>query len=52
MKIIQKPGRDDYSSLASYRPIGLLPVFGKLLEKLFTKRLTYRAQTQRTWSDH
>ena len=50
VKILPKPGREDYKDLGSYRPIGLLPVFGKLLEKLFTKRITYCAQTQRTWS--
>ena len=50
VRIIQKPGKDDYSSLSSFRPIGLLPVFGKLLEKLFVRRMTYRAQQDRTWS--
>lgn len=42
-KIIPKPGKLDYSELGSFRPIGLLPVFGKLLEKLFIKRVTYWA---------
>ena len=51
VRILQKPGKDDYTNLSSFRPIGLLPVFGKLLEKLFVKRLTYRAQTTGTWSD-
>ena len=50
VKIIPKPGRDDYTSLSSFRPIGLLPVFGKLLEKLFVRRLTFAAQTQQLWS--
>ena len=50
VKILQKPGRDDYSDLSSYRPIGLLPVFGKLLEKLFVRRLTFAAQTSGAWS--
>ena len=50
VKILQKPGKDDYASLSSFRPIGLLPVFGKLLEKLFIKRLTYDAQTNGVWS--
>ena len=48
--ILQKPGRDDYSDLSSFRPIRLLPVFGKLFEKLFIKRLTFDAQTKKTWS--
>ena len=51
VRIIQKPGKDDYTSLTSFRPIGLLPVFGKLLEKLFIKRLTFAAQTSKTWND-
>ena len=50
VKILPKPNKDDYSELASYRPIGLLPVFGKLFEKLFTKRLTFAAQTTDAWS--
>jgi ribonuclease HI len=50
VKILPKPGRADYSDLGSYRPIGLLPVLGKLLEKLFTKRITYSAQTLEVWS--
>ena len=51
VRIIQKPGKDDYTSLTSFRPIGLLPVFGKLLQKLFIKRLTFDAQTSKRWSD-
>ena len=41
VKILPKPNKDNYSDLASFRPIGLLPVFGKFFEKLFVKRLTY-----------
>jgi ribonuclease HI len=40
-KIIPKPGKDSYDRLESFRPIGLIPVFGKLLEKLMTQRLTH-----------
>lgn len=36
--MIQKPGKQA-NSLSSYRPISLLPVIGKLFEKLFLKRL-------------
>ncbi|CAG4949792.1 unnamed protein product [Parnassius apollo] len=43
VKIIPKPSKTDYSELSSFRPIGLLPVFGKLLEKLYIKRLIYCA---------
>ncbi|CAF4939215.1 unnamed protein product [Pieris macdunnoughi] len=43
IKIIPKPNKNNYTELTSFRPIGLIPVFGKALEKLFTKRLTYNA---------
>ena len=32
VKILPKPNKTDSSDLASYRPIGLLPIFGKVLE--------------------
>ena len=38
---IHKPGKDDPTSPSSYRPIGLLPVFGKVLEKLIVGRLKH-----------
>lgn len=43
-KIIPKPGKPEYSSLSSFRPIGLLNVFAKLLERLINNRLTYHMQ--------
>ncbi|CAG9572033.1 unnamed protein product [Danaus chrysippus] len=43
VKIIPKPNKTDRTDLTGYRPIGLLPVFGKLLEKLFISRVTYVA---------
>ncbi|CAF4890701.1 unnamed protein product [Pieris macdunnoughi] len=43
VKIIPKPNKQDYTNLNSFRPIGQIPVFGKVLEKLFTKRFTYNA---------
>lgn len=51
VKILQKPGKEDYSELSSFRPIGLLPIFGKLLEKLIIKRLSYAAYNAGVWSD-
>ena len=41
VKILPKPGKDDYNQLTSYRPIGLLPVLGKILEALFINRMTW-----------
>lgn len=43
VKIIPKPGMDGPDTLGSRRPIGLIPVFGKLLEKLFTGRLVHHS---------
>ncbi|KAJ0169511.1 hypothetical protein K1T71_015098 [Dendrolimus kikuchii] len=39
--VLRKPGKDDYSQPKSYRPIGLLPVMGKILERLIVNRLTW-----------
>lgn len=41
IKAIPKPGKEDYSAPKSYRPIGLLPVLGKILEKLFANRISW-----------
>ena len=51
VKILPKPGKDNYDDLASHRPIGLLPVFGKLLEKLFTRRLAHIGRSKHLWND-
>lgn len=39
--ILRKPGKDDYGSPKAYRPIGLLPVMGKIYEKLLVSRLKF-----------
>ncbi|KAI1290888.1 Retrovirus-related Pol polyprotein from type-1 retrotransposable element R1 [Halotydeus destructor] len=36
---IRKPGKDDYTSPRSFRPIGLLSFLGKTLEKLISDRI-------------
>ena len=41
IKLIPKPNKDDYASLTSYRPIGLIPVIGKTLETIMAKRIEY-----------
>lgn len=41
IKALPKPNKDDYSDIAAYRPIGLINVLGKLLEKLIIKRLNF-----------
>ncbi|XP_052750082.1 uncharacterized protein LOC128200503 [Galleria mellonella] len=41
IKVIPKPGKDDYSLPKSYRPIGLLSLLGKTLEKMMARRLQW-----------
>ncbi|CAK1595525.1 unnamed protein product [Parnassius mnemosyne] len=42
--VLRKPGKDDYTHPKAYRPIGLLPVLGKILEKMIIKRIRYHIQ--------
>ncbi|XP_060801139.1 uncharacterized protein LOC132901923 [Amyelois transitella] len=51
VKILPKPGKTDMDSLNSYRPIGLICVFGKILEKLIVKRIMYKAECENSLSD-
>ncbi|RVE51677.1 hypothetical protein evm_003649 [Chilo suppressalis] len=46
VKIIPKPNKTNPDSLNSFRPIGLIPVFGKTLEKLMIKRITYLCERE------
>lgn len=39
--ILKKPGKETYTAPKSYRPIGLLPVLGKIYEKLIVGRLKH-----------
>ncbi|KAL0821383.1 hypothetical protein ABMA28_005969 [Loxostege sticticalis] len=39
--VLRKPGKDDYKSPKAYRPIGLLPVLGKVLEKMLIARVKW-----------
>ena len=41
VKIIPKPKSKNKSSVKAYRPISLIPVMGKILEKLLNDRLKY-----------
>jgi hypothetical protein len=41
VKIIKKPNKTDYTSPKAYRPISLIPVLGKILEKLLINRITF-----------
>ncbi|GBP51704.1 Probable RNA-directed DNA polymerase from transposon X-element [Eumeta japonica] len=39
IKVIPKPGKDDYSCPKSYRPMGLLFVMGKTVERMLVSRI-------------
>ncbi|KAL0861194.1 hypothetical protein ABMA27_009674 [Loxostege sticticalis] len=39
--VLRKPGKSDYTLPKSYRPIGLLPVLGKILEKMMIRRIRW-----------
>ncbi|XP_063539417.1 uncharacterized protein LOC134748560 [Cydia strobilella] len=39
--VLRKPGRGDYTTPKSYRPIGLLPIMGKVFEKMVVNRLKF-----------
>ena len=39
--VLRKPGKDDYTQPKSYRPIGLLSVLGKVLERMMVRRIRW-----------
>ena len=39
--VLRKAGKTDYTHPKSYRPIGLLPVLGKILEKMLVRRIRW-----------
>lgn len=39
--VLRKNGKEDYTHPKSYRPIGLLPIFGKVLEKMVMRRVKW-----------
>jgi hypothetical protein len=41
VKILKKPNKSDYTSPKAYRPISLLSVFAKVLEKLLINRISF-----------
>ncbi|GBP60477.1 RNA-directed DNA polymerase from mobile element jockey [Eumeta japonica] len=41
IKVIPKPGKEDYARPKSYRPIGLLPVLDKTVERMLVGRLQW-----------
>jgi len=49
--LIHKPGKPE-AELGSYRPISLLAILSKILEKLFLKRLLPILEEKRIIPDH
>ena len=49
--VLRKPGKSDYTSPASYRPISLLNTLGKLLEAVMARRLSYFAEKYKLLPD-
>jgi ribonuclease HI/exonuclease III len=43
--VIRKPGKADYTTPKSYRPIALLNTIGKILDKVLAKRILYLAES-------
>ncbi|XP_049869337.1 uncharacterized protein LOC126369089 [Pectinophora gossypiella] len=39
--VLRKPGKSDYTNPKSYRPIGLLSVLGKVMEKMMIRRIRW-----------
>ena len=51
IKMLHKPGKDPHQT-ASYRPISLLPVFSKILEKIIYDRIKPIIETKKLIPDH
>ena len=49
---LRKPGKKDYTIPRSYRPISLLSVMGKFLEKIICKRLMHFLESNHILSPH
>ena len=43
--VLRKQGKDNYTILGSYRPIGLLNTIGKIMNAIIAQRLSYMAET-------
>ena len=42
--MLSKPGKSDYNTMRSYRPITLESVIGKVLERIICNRLVWKLE--------
>lgn len=52
LKVIRKSGNRDWSNTGSYRPISLLPVAGKIFERVLKQRLSIYLEKNNLLSAH
>ncbi|OHE90236.1 zinc knuckle [Colletotrichum orchidophilum] len=45
--VLRKPGKDNYTTPKSYRPIALLNTVGKIMDAIIAERLSYMAETHK-----
>ena len=50
LAIVPKPGKTDMTDVKSYRPVSLLNVMGKVLDKLMTNRLVHHLEANKCLS--
>jgi exonuclease III len=48
---LKKPGKGDYTTPKSYRPIALLNTIGKIMESIMSKKIAWLAETHRLLPD-
>ncbi len=52
VKVLKKPNKTDYSTPKAYRPISLLSVFARILEKLLINRINYYLKSNNLLSEN
>jgi Reverse transcriptase (RNA-dependent DNA polymerase) len=45
--VLRKPGKDDYTTAKSYRPVALLNTIGKVFDSVIAQRISYATETYR-----
>ena len=49
---ITKPGKEECNDVSKYRPISLINIWGKLLEKLMSDRILFHINTNNLFNDN